>query len=81
MVAFIDVDGLKAVNDERGHADGDELLRGVVQCVKRNLRPYDFIVRFGGDEFVCVLCGQNLSGLHERFARVGGEARAAPRRR
>ena len=63
MVAFIDVDGLKAVNDRRGHADGDELLRGVVQCVKRNLRPYDFIMRFGGDEFVCVLCGQNLSGL------------------
>lgn len=72
-VAFIDVDGLNAVNDERGHADGDELLRGVVQCVKRNLRPYDFIVRFGGDEFVCVMCGQNLSSLHERFVRVGAE--------
>ena len=73
MVAFIDVDGLKAVDDRRGHADGDELLRGVVRCVKRNLRPYDFIMRFGGDEFVCVLCGQNPSGLRERFARAGAE--------
>jgi diguanylate cyclase (GGDEF)-like protein len=73
MVAFIDIDGLKAVNDRRGHAAGDELLRGVVQCVKRDLRRNDFIMRFGGDEFVCVMCGQNLSGLHERFARAGAE--------
>jgi diguanylate cyclase (GGDEF)-like protein len=73
MVAFIDVDGLKAVNDERGHADGDEVLRGVVHCVMRVLRPYDVIMRFGGDEFVCVLSGQDLSGLHERFARAAAE--------
>jgi diguanylate cyclase (GGDEF)-like protein len=73
MVAFIDVDGLKAVNDERGHADGDEVLRGVVHCVMRVLRPYDVIMRFGGDEFVCVLSGQDLSSLHERFARAAAE--------
>lgn len=72
-VAVIVVDGLNAVNDERGHADGDELLRGVVDCVKRNLRSDDFIMRLGVDEFVCVLCGQNLSALHERFAGVGAE--------
>ena len=72
-VAVIVVDGLNAVNDERGHADGDKLLHGVVDCVKRNLRSDDFIMRLGVDEFVCVLCGQNLSALHERFAGVGAE--------
>jgi diguanylate cyclase (GGDEF)-like protein len=73
IVAFLDVDGLTAVNDGHGHAAGDELLRGVVQCVKRHVRPCDFILRFSGDEFVCVLSGQDLSGSHERFARAGAE--------
>ena len=49
------------------------MLRGVVQCVKRHVRAYDLIIRIGGDEFVGVLCGENLSGLHERFARAGAE--------
>jgi diguanylate cyclase (GGDEF)-like protein len=73
MVAFIDVDGLQAFNDERGHAEGDELLRGIVRCLTRVLRSYDVIMRFGGDEFVCVVCGENLSGFRERFAQAGAE--------
>jgi diguanylate cyclase (GGDEF)-like protein len=70
-VAFIDVDHLKQVNDEHGHIAGDTLLRAVVASVKRVLRPYDLIMRFGGDEFVCVLCGQTPGGLQQRFAQVG----------
>jgi diguanylate cyclase (GGDEF)-like protein len=72
-VAFIDVDGLKNVNDERGHAAGDALLREVVSVVRRVLRPYDLIVRFGGDEFVCVLCGHDPAGLDQRFAQVAAD--------
>jgi diguanylate cyclase (GGDEF)-like protein len=53
VLAFIDVDGLKGVNDENGHAAGDHVLRTLVAIMRANLRSYDPIVRYGGDEFVC----------------------------
>jgi diguanylate cyclase (GGDEF)-like protein len=70
VVAFVDVDGLKAVNDSRGHAAGDELLRDVVRCIKAGLRPYDVVLRYGGDELVCSLVGENLAGIRDRFNRI-----------
>jgi diguanylate cyclase (GGDEF)-like protein len=76
-VAFIDVDGLKAVNDTRGHADGDAVLKGVVDSVKRVLRGYDLVTRYGGDEFVCVLSGRNMADLRDRFDGVAAELAAA----
>jgi diguanylate cyclase (GGDEF)-like protein len=56
-VLFLDVDGLKRVNDTRGHAAGDELLVNVVRVVRDRLRSYDLVVRYGGDEFICGLSG------------------------
>jgi diguanylate cyclase (GGDEF)-like protein len=55
VVIFIDVDGLKAVNDGDGHAAGDERLRATVAAMRERLRSYDLVVRYGGDEFICVL--------------------------
>lgn len=55
VVAFLDVDQLKLVNDSGGHAAGDRLLREAARCLKERLRAYDLIIRWGGDEFVCVL--------------------------
>jgi diguanylate cyclase (GGDEF)-like protein len=55
VVIFVDVDGLKAVNDRDGHAAGDERLRETVAAIRDRLRSYDLIVRYGGDEFLCVL--------------------------
>ncbi len=49
-VLVLDVDHFKRVNDEHGHAAGDELLRWVVQTLKRSVRPADAIGRIGGDE-------------------------------
>jgi diguanylate cyclase (GGDEF)-like protein len=54
-VAFIDVDGLKQVNDSLGHAAGDALIRAVSASLERRLRAADLVFRYGGDEFVCVL--------------------------
>src|SRR5216684_4461640 len=54
-VAFIDVDGLKAANDSRGHSAGDQLLRGLASGLRSGLRGQDLVLRYGGDEFVCVL--------------------------
>jgi diguanylate cyclase (GGDEF)-like protein len=55
VLSFIDVDGLKRVNDSQGHLAGDALLRLLGETLRANLRPYDVIVRYGGDELVCAM--------------------------
>ena len=64
VLAFVDVDGLKQVNDSQGHLAGDALLRLVGETLRANVRPYDVIVRYGGDELVCAM--PNLSGPEAR---------------
>ena len=54
-VAYLDLDGFKAVNDSHGHEFGDELLIAVSQRMKDALREGDTLARIGGDEFVAVL--------------------------
>jgi diguanylate cyclase (GGDEF)-like protein len=54
-VVFVDVDGLKQANDTRGHAFGDQQLRGLASALRGGLRGQDLVLRYGGDEFVCVL--------------------------
>jgi diguanylate cyclase (GGDEF)-like protein len=63
VIAFIDLDGFKAVNDRHGHNIGDELLKKIANQLKQVLREGDTLSRFGGDEFVAVI--DNLSNLGE----------------
>jgi diguanylate cyclase (GGDEF)-like protein len=67
VAAYVDVDGLKAENDVRGHAAGDTLLVAVADSLRACLRSYDVITRVGGDEFVCVLSGITVEDTRPRF--------------
>jgi len=69
FIAFIDADGLKRVNDTRGHRAGDELLRALAGVLKDTFREADVIARLGGDEF-CVLGTNrtNIGAIKRRLA-------------
>jgi len=54
-VIALDVDGLKSINDERGHAAGDVLLKAIAGVLQRQTRASDVVGRLGGDEFAIVL--------------------------
>ncbi|MBA2557369.1 MAG: diguanylate cyclase [Chloroflexi bacterium] len=67
VLAFVDVDGLKGINDRDGHAAGDGALRNVVKTIGENLRSFDPIIRYGGDEFVAGMGGMELQEAERRF--------------
>jgi diguanylate cyclase (GGDEF)-like protein len=80
VLAFVDVDGLKAVNDSRGHAAGDRMLVEVAHTLARQMRPYDLMIRYGGDEFVCVLSGLDLAAAAMRLSSLNDLLAQAPER-
>jgi diguanylate cyclase len=54
MVAFVDLDGFKTINDHHGHDAGDAFLREMAQKLTQTVRANEFVGRYGGDEFVIV---------------------------
>ncbi len=78
--AIVDLDDFKRVNDVRGHQAGDDLLRSVAAALQQQLRPYDQVARYGGDEFVLLLPGSEedvATALAERIRDAIAERMAA----
>lgn len=67
VIGFLDVDGLKQVNDSEGHQTGDDVLRVAVETLRASLRSYDVVVRYGGDEFVFSIGDANLRAAERRI--------------
>ena len=68
-VLFLDIDGLKQVNDQHGHLAGDTLIREVAHRLAANVRSIDMAARVGGDEFVILLSEYEDAKGAEVFAR------------
>jgi diguanylate cyclase (GGDEF)-like protein len=62
-ILYLDVDGLKQVNDSRGHAAGDELIATTGRILQSVFRAADVVARLGGDEFAVVLTGTAPDGV------------------
>ncbi|MBB4693603.1 GGDEF domain-containing protein [Paractinoplanes abujensis] len=70
VAMLIDLDGFKQVNDERGHAAGDHVLREVARRVQGSLRGTDTVARIGGDEFAVLVLPEPGDDLHDIAARI-----------
>jgi diguanylate cyclase (GGDEF)-like protein len=78
VVAYVDVVGLKAVNDAQGHTAGDALLQRVVHAIRDHMRCYDLLVRLGGDEFLCAMSGATRLEARKRFRAIKDALMAEP---
>ena len=76
-IAFIDLDNFKQVNDNVGHAMGDQVLATVASTIKLNLRDGDILGRLGGDEFVVLLHHTNSQQAQMFVERVRGHLHQA----
>ena len=75
-VVLLDVDGLKGVNDEYGHAEGDRLLRSLAATLMRSARADDLVCRVGGDEFAILLAGFDATAARAVGQRIQRETDA-----
>src|SRR6185503_10538796 len=86
-VAIVDLDNFKQVNEEHGHQMGDEVLRAVGRVLRDNVRTYDTVARYGGDEFAVIaidadedaaaeVMGRALGGIGDALERLGVDSTA-----
>ncbi|MBU2675741.1 MAG: GGDEF domain-containing protein [Gammaproteobacteria bacterium] len=67
---MFDIDHFKSINDSHGHLIGDRIIANVAKEAKANLREGDVLVRYGGEEFLCILPGASVEGAGEVCERI-----------
>lgn len=82
MLLFFDLDGFKALNDRHGHPAGDRCLREFAGALRDSFRPDDYVIRYGGDEFLVVARGMDrtaaIARLEDLTSRVRHHREDAP---
>lgn len=77
VLAYVDLDGFKQVNDRQGHARGDEILGLASRVMRDGLRASDLLARIGGDEFAALLPNATEAGAGEILERLCGDIEAS----
>jgi len=67
---MFDIDHFKMVNDSHGHLIGDRVLTNIARVAKQSLREGDVLIRYGGEEFLCILPGASIEGAGEVCERI-----------
>lgn len=75
-VIFLDMDGLKQINDTFGHQDGDKAILSLAGILGKSFRDDDLVVRYGGDEFVILMVDISEDTLFRALDRISGELAA-----
>lgn len=70
QLLMLDLDGFKAVNDTFGHKAGDKLLKELAKIMLGQLRDYDFLARYAGDEFVAIVPETDAEGILDLCQRI-----------
>ncbi len=81
-IVLVDVDELKTINDNKGHDEGDRAIWTIATGIKKLIRGADFLIRWGGDEFLVILPGMDEDLAKKRFYMLPGkieEVRQSPR--
>ncbi len=72
---FMDMDGLKRINDTWGHAEGDAAILALSNVLRESFREDDLVVRYGGDEFVILMTGVDASAVNRILERIESKLR------
>ncbi|WP_313915672.1 GGDEF domain-containing protein [Tahibacter sp.] len=78
ILALVDIDDFKSINDRYGHPAGDGVIRGIAQLLRHNARADQLIARIGGEEFALVYAEQTLGEAVESAERVRRAIEASP---
>lgn len=78
-IGYLDLDNFKTVNDQRGHPEGDFVLKKIAKTLKQGLRASDIVGRLGGDEFVIVLPQTGMGGAKQALDKMLGELESLSR--